>query len=158
MPSTTFAAGAPARSPPRRPRRRQGNLARIALGALAVLAAPVAFAAPTSWSCWYDGEAGILCVAAGSPPSNTAAVQTPAQRPRPDASAAGVPVFEATAGDRSPRWPWKIVRIPILTIPTDIEGLRPLAIAILCGRQRDCTVHLDALPDADAIVAALDDD
>ncbi len=55
-----------------------------------------------------------------------------------------------------PRYPWKFVRIPILTVPTDLDSVRQLASAVMCAAHPECTVAFSNGPDALAI-AALDD-
>lgn len=139
-----------------RSRRRLLRACRNALVAFAALVAP-ANAAAAAWSCWYDGESGILCVAT-SPPAATVAMS--AIGPAPGArnpSGADTTGYALVRAESPARWPWKFVRIPILGVPTDIEGLRPLARSVMCGREPDCHLRLGLMPDIDALVALEDD-
>lgn len=112
---------------------RMPRLPAVLLALLMACAIPApARAASTQWSCWYDGDVAALCV--------------------PITQALPAKVAFATPGHS-----WKLVRIPLLTIVTDIEGVRRLVRAVMCGRQPTCSATFDLTPDV-AAIEALDDD
>lgn len=134
----------PSLSPPpsRSPSPAGLRFATILLALLALVPTP-SQALLASWSCWHDGETSILCVSTMPADATEPAAQAPSARSRP-------------SRPMPPRYPWKFVRIPILTVPTDLEGVRQLASAVMCAAHPECAVAFSNGPDALAI-AALDD-
>lgn len=99
------------------------------------------------WRCWYDQQVHITCLvdtlpAAGNPSS--------------EALPANLPNIVRTMRTNPASLRSKIVHIPLLSEPMDMEFTAILAKSTVCGSRRDCSVNFSSrLPPAEEVIALL---
>lgn len=107
------------------PLRRFALLTLVTLGIAAAQPAPAADS-QVRWLCWYDGESGILCQADRNPQGGMAMTNPYA------------------LGDT--------ISIPLFTPAEDMDRVRELAQAVMCGARPGCSV---AFGESQAVLASL---
>lgn len=94
--------------------------------------APAQPSAGVVWTCWYDGEASVLCLLHSTQPP--AKITYPAAIP--ENRLPGI-VYEIRNDPNGIDGP---VVIPLHTVPYDMNFVRQLAQSVMCAPRSGCTV------------------
>lgn len=99
------------------------------------------------WRCWYDQQTHITCLVDTLPTADKASL---------DNLPVNLPGIVRTMRTNPASLRNKIVHIPLLTEPLDMEFTAVLAKSTVCGSRRDCSVNFSStLPPSGEIVALL---
>jgi len=99
------------------------------------------------WRCWYDQQVHITCL-----------VDTVSQADNADLPAlpGNLPPIVRAMRTNPSALRNKIIHIPLLSEPVDMEFTALLAKSAVCGTRRDCSVNFtEKLPPAEEVVALL---
>ena len=102
------------------------------------------------WACWYDGEQAVRCLLARSHITDTEArAAAVSQRFDPR-----LPELVRTIWGSPEQLAGKNIHIPLFTDPYEMDFVRQLAEAVMCGVRKDCSVVFDPNADGRARVRA----
>lgn len=133
----------------------------LAMFATAAAAEPVAGRA-TSWVCWYANGTSVACRLAA--PDENMLVATDTQLQVPEGGAllpAGVrslPEIVRTILQQPERLVGRTISIPLFTQARDLDFVRELAEAVMCGTRQRCRVlFFDSSPEIALALDAIED-
>jgi len=90
-----------------------------------------------AWACWYDGDTGVLCLLQHAPDDSDGASAVAATSTYP---AHPLPAFARQIRESPATLTDQPVRIPLYTVPIDMDTVRELAESVMCGRNSQCAV------------------
>ena len=97
------------------------------------------------WACWYAAEDLMVRCVLATPAAELTGLAPVADPTRPRRRP--LPPIARVIWDEPGRLTTKVVAIPLLGPPIEMDFVRELAEAVMCGPRRDCGITFDANPD-----------
>lgn len=120
-----------------------GAIAWLLFSAGGVAATPTV---PVTWTCWYDNAKGVSCYLPGARVSSprTPEGRDPASTSAPAGMLSGrrpLPPLVGTILNHPERLRGRHISIPLFTEAEDMEFVKELAEAVMCGVKENCFVR-----------------